>query len=169
MQINAAGLEVIKRFEGLHDGNLSAIGLQPKLCPAGIWTIGYGHALRDHNGEFLRGKEGEAEAYRQYGYLTEQGANELLQQDVKEFSAAVEKLLTNPVNDSQFSAMVSFAYNVGIKAFSTSSVLKFFNQGRTADSADAFLLWVKATVKGKKVVLTGLVRRRHAERLLFLT
>jgi len=50
MKISKQGIELIKFFESLHDGNLSKIGLQPKLCPANIVTIGYGRALKDKKG-----------------------------------------------------------------------------------------------------------------------
>lgn len=167
-KVNQETIDLIKRFEGLHDGDLSKIGLQPKLCPAGVWTIGYGHALRGEDGHFLRGKAGEAEAYRRYSFLTEQDAEELLAQDANEFAHDVERLLLRPATANEFGAMVSLAYNIGINAFSGSTVLRRFNQGQTLQAADAFLLWNKATVNGKKVVLNGLVRRRQAERLLFL-
>jgi lysozyme len=169
MKINTATLELIKRFESLHDGDLSVIGLQPKQCPAGVWTVGYGHALRGGDGHFLRGKEDEQEAYLQYGYLTEQGAEALLLEDTEEFAADVERLLLKKPTENQFGAMVSLAYNIGINAFAHSSVMQFFNQGQMSDAADAFLSWNKGTVKGKKVVLNGLVRRRQAERLLFIS
>jgi GH24 family phage-related lysozyme (muramidase) len=71
-------------------------------------------------------------------------------------------------NENQFSAMVSMAYNVGIEAFTGSSVARLFNAGNVQGAADAFRLWVKGTIKGQKVTLPGLVKRREAERQLFL-
>ena len=55
MKTSNIGIELIKEFESLHDGDLSIIGLQPKMCPAGIWTEGYGHAMRDNKGNFIKG------------------------------------------------------------------------------------------------------------------
>ena len=55
MKTSQVGINLIKHFEGLHDGDLKEIGLQPKKCPAGIWTQGYGSAMRDKNGNFLKG------------------------------------------------------------------------------------------------------------------
>lgn len=166
--LNADTITLIKQFESLHDGDLSKIGLQPKQCPAGVWTVGYGHALRGHDGHYLRGKEDEAEAYKHYGYLTEEGAEALLQQDLAEFSSDVERLLTLPATSNEFGAMVSLAYNIGINNFAKSSVLRHFNANHKLLASDAFLLWTKATVNGQRKVLPGLVRRRQAERLLFL-
>lgn len=168
MKINQDTIDLISQFETLHDGDLSQIGLQPKLCPAGIWTVGFGHALLDGNGQFLRGKAYETEAYRQYGYLTEQGAEALLAQDLVVFGKGVEKLLTASPMSNEFGAMVSLAFNIGLGAFAKSSVLRHFNDYHKLLAADAFLMWDKATVNGKRVVLPGLVRRRQAERLLFL-
>ena len=167
-KVNQDTINLVKHFEGIHDGDLSAIGLQPKMCPSGVWTVGYGHALTDQSGHFLRGQSGEEEAYRQYGYLTEQGAEALLEQDLNEFSHDVERLLQAPAMSNEFGAMVSLAYNIGINSFAKSSVLRNFNAYHKLLAADAFLLWNKATVNGKRVILPGLVRRRQAERLLFL-
>ncbi len=166
--VNQETIDLVKHFEGLHDGDLTTIGLQPKQCPAGVWTVGYGHALRGGDGHFLRGPDGEIEAYRQYGYLTEQGAEELLAQDLHEFAQDVDRLLIMPATSNELGAMVSLAYNIGINAFAGSTVLRRFNNNQKLLAADAFLLWTKATVKGKRVRLAGLVRRRQAERLLFL-
>lgn len=168
--INAAAIDIIKHYESLHDGDLKKIGLQPKMCPAGIWTVGYGHALRNNQGGFLKGPGDKAEAYRQFPYLEELGAVNLLQQDVKLFAHKSEKLIKVPANENQFGAMVSLSYNIGINAFKTSSVLGFFNIGDIEKAADSFLLWNKGTspVTGRKKVLNGLVKRRESERALFL-
>ena len=54
--MNLDGREIVKHYESLHDGDLKKIGLQPKLCPAGIWTQGYGRAMRKKNGSFMTSK-----------------------------------------------------------------------------------------------------------------
>lgn len=166
---NQAAIDLIKKFESLHDGDLSSICLQPKMCPAGIWTVGYGHALRDGNGQFLAGESCRAAAYRQYAVLEESGAKALLRQDVQTFSKYVSDMLGNIPSANQFGAMVSLCYNIGTGAFMNSTVLRQFNAGNAAAAADAFLLWNKGTVRGKKVILPGLVKRRLAEKALFLT
>lgn len=158
-------LDLIKHFESLHDGDLTAIGLQPKMCPAGIWTVGYGRALTNHKGEFLKGESKKAIAYAMYPSMTVELAEQFLLEDVAKFSLSVDKVLMKEPNEFQFGAMVSLAYNIGIMNFSKSSVLRYFNEADLARAADSFLLWKKAGGK----ILAGLVRRREAERELFLT
>ena len=63
MKTSQKGINLIKYFESLHDGDLTEIGLQPKMCPAGIWTEGYGHAIRDLKGQFFKGKDNKLKAY----------------------------------------------------------------------------------------------------------
>lgn len=168
--VNDAAVALIKKFESLHDGDLSLIGLQPKRCPAGIWSVGYGHALRDNNGKFLRMYADKGEAYRQFARLEESGACALLEQDLQFFAEGLMPQLQHQATDNQFGAMVSLAYNIGLNAFKGSSVLRFYNAGDINKAADSFLLWNKGTNKyNKKVVLPGLVKRRLAEKALFLT
>ena len=165
VKICQEAIDLIKEFESLHDGDLSKIGLQPKLCPSGVATVGWGHALLNDSGEFLRGKEGLKEAYHLYGSLSEKDAEALLAQDLAEFAIGVNKLVEVYLTDKQFGACVSLAYNIGLPAFKNSTVLRKVNSGDFKEAADAFLLWNKANGK----VLAGLVRRRKAERLLFLS
>lgn len=159
-----AAIDLVKHYESLHDGDLSAIGLQPKLCPAKIWTIGYGHALRDSEGNYLRGAQGKREAYLHYASLTIEQAEALLAADLLEFSHGVERLLTHDALDCEFGAMVSLSYNIGLGAFSESTVLKQFNLGNINAAANAFKLWNKSGGQ----ILNGLVKRRRAEMTLFL-
>jgi lysozyme len=148
---------------------MSVIGLQPKECPAGIWTVGYGHALRNNRGEYLRGNKDKAEAYRQFPGLTELEANNLLEQDLKLFGSQVSKLIKLPVTDNQFGACVSLAYNIGVNAFADSTVCKCINDGHFALAANAFSLWNKGTINGVRMVLNGLTKRRESEKELFLS
>lgn len=175
MNINDKGVDLIKHFESLHDGDLSLIGLQPKMCPAGIWTIGYGHALRTMDGSrFLKHAEDKAEAYRQaaevYHMMTEVDAEELLKHDLQFFANNVRYHLRNNPNitDNQFSAIVSFDYNCGDGNLKVSTLLKKVLNNDMEGAANEFLKWNKGTVNGKKVVLRGLTLRREAERNLFL-
>jgi len=145
--VNKAGIDLIKSFEGLH--------LKPYLCPAKIPTIGYG-TIRYPNGKAvtLNDKaisEKEAEAY--------------LIHEVHEKAVGVQKLVKVPLNDNEFAALVSFAYNVGLGAFGGSTLLRLLNSNADRVAvADQFLRWNKAA--GKE--LSGLTRRRQAERSLFL-
>lgn len=141
-RINKAGLQLIKDSEGLQ--------LTAYKCPAGVWTIGYGHTGPD---------------VRPGLTITPREATELLQADLLKFERAVSALVTITINDNQFSALVSFAYNVGEGALARSTLLRHLNAGRIAMAAQEFLRWTKAG----GVELPGLVRRRRAERDLFST
>lgn len=164
--IDERAVELIKYYESLHDGDLKTIGLQPKMDPLGIWTAGWGRALRDpETGEFLVGKADKAEAYRQCKNLDEAKADDWLAEDLEEFTREVLALVDVPLSEPQLGALVSFAYNCGMAAFRGSTLRKRINQGYFAEAADEFPKWVRGGGK----VLPGLVKRRAAERALFLT
>lgn len=155
--VNERTVELIKHFESLHDGDLSKIGLQPKRCPAGVWTIGYGHALRDARGTFLRGAEMPDIT------ISERAAEHLLADDLIDFSGRVDALVKVPLTDNQFGALVSLMYNIGEGAFEESTALKRLNAGDYEGAAKA-MQWFR---KGGGKVLKGLVLRRKAEAALF--
>lgn len=142
MRINEEGLKLLKKFEGCK--------LKTYRCVAGILTIGYGHTGKDVT-------EGMT--------ITKAQAEELLLKDLERFEAGVEDLLKVKVSENQFSALVSFAYNIGLNALSGSTLLKKLNAGDIIGAADQFLRWNRAA--GKEV--QGLTNRRNAERDLFLT
>lgn len=146
MKVNRAGLDLIKEFEELK--------LNAYLCPAKVWTIGYGHTTAAGEPAVVKGMK-----------ITAQEAHDILVRDVKKFEDAVVKALTRAPNENQFSAMVSLCFNIGPGAFAKSSVVRKFNAGDVAGAADAFRLWNKGGGK----VLPGLIRRREDERKLFLT
>jgi lysozyme len=138
-------IQLIKSFEGLE--------LKAYRCPANIPTIGYGQTGPDI-------KMGMT--------ITEADANKLLLRDLTRRGAKLNELLgTSKTTQAQFDAMLSLMFNVGNAAFANSSVLRFHKEGRYSAAEQSFGLWVKATVKGKKVVLPGLVRRRLAESTLY--
>lgn len=142
--INAAGLDLIKRNEGVR--------LVAYQDVAGIWTVGYGHTPASP-GQVID----EAEAER------------LLVNDLN-FAAAVVTDATGAVHttDNQFAAMLSLTFNIGIGGFRGSSVLRYHLAGDYQAAGYAFLLWNKAHVDGALVVVPGLVRRRSEERVLYL-
>ena len=145
MQVTQDGLALIACFEGFRG--------EAYRCPAGVWTIGYGHTSAAGPPAVSAGmKISEAEARR------------VLEADVARFAKDVRTCLTRNVTDAQFSALVSFAFNVGIPAFRGSSVLKAVNEGRFGDVPERMKLWVKAGGK----VLPGLERRRAKEVALFM-
>lgn len=140
-QINARGLQLLKNFEGL---KLSAY-----RDAVGVWTIGYGTTTNVNPG--MRISESQAE--------------ELLRRDLLRFETAVNKLVRVPLTDNQFSALVSFVYNVGERNLANSTLLRLLNQGNYQAAANEFLRWNRAGGR----VLNGLTRRRQAERALFLS
>jgi|GEM_PF-247884 len=145
-EINALGLEVVKHFEGLR--------LTAYRDAVGIWTIGYGHTS-------MAGPPTVTEGMT----ITEAEAEAILAQDLDIFERGVANALTVPTNSDQYSAMVSFAFNVGVGAFRNSTLLRKHNSRDFAGAAEEFLRWVF----GNGQVLPGLERRRKAERALYLS
>jgi lysozyme len=146
MKVNAAGLDLIKSFEGLR--------LKAYKCSAGVDTIGYGHTSAAGAPVVKAGMK-----------ITEQEAEKILARDLGKYEQAVDKAVTVKPTSNQFSAMVSLCYNIGPGNFAGSSVVRRLNAGDVKGAAEAFLLWNK--VHGR--ALAGLTRRREAERKLFLT
>jgi lysozyme len=144
MKMTEDGLALIRQFEGFRS--------TAYRCPAGAWTIGYGHTSQVGPPQVTPGMTiSEAEAQR------------ILAADVQRFAHDVRSALSREISPAQFSALVSFAYNVGSGAFRGSSVLKAVNDGRFSEVPRLLKLWVKADGR----VLDGLVRRRMAEGELF--
>jgi len=139
------GIDLIQRFEGFRS--------EAYRCPAGKLTIGYGHVI---------GKNETIPAP-----LSRSQASELLKADLTVRENIISNLLAVDVTQNQFDALISFVYNVGISAFSNSTLLKLLNKSDYIGAAREFTKWTKATVNGRKVTLAGLVKRRAAERELF--
>lgn len=145
MKINKDGLELIKKHEALR--------LAAYLDPVGVPTIGYGHT----KGVKLGDK------------ITKVQAEKFLKEDVGDAEGAVNNLVKVALNDNQFSALVSFVFNVGIGAFQQSTLLRFLNQKQYSEVRGQLLRWVYGTDKktGRKIRLAGLVARREDEAKLF--
>ena len=141
LKISQVGIDLIKSFEGC--------SLKAYRCPANVLTIGYGHTG----------------GVKEEQVITQQEAERLLRVDLGSYEAAVNKYVKTVINQNQFDALVSFAYNCGCGALQKSTLLKYLNQGMYKEAADQFDLWNK----GGGQVLKGLVRRRAAEKELFLT
>lgn len=166
MKTGELGIKLIKYYEGLHDGNLSVIGLQPKECPAGIWTVGYGLALKDKDGSWLKGKEGFNKIkilYPEYTTITPEQASILLIKELEPYEAKINSLKLDLLQH-EFDALVSFIYNLGFGALQQSTLLKRIIS-KSGDIKAAFLMWNKC---GGKILL-GLTKRRETESELFLT
>lgn len=170
-KITQAGREMIKGFEGIMDGDPSTVNLDPYLCPSGVWTIGWGHSITYKNGRQIRGLNNKAKAYALFpDGITMEQAEELLSQDLVIYEDAVERLVKVDLNENQFAALVSFCFNIGATAFNTSTLLKKLNAGDYNGAAAELPKWVKgfSPKTGKKEALPGLVKRREAERLMFM-
>lgn len=150
MKMSNNGLNLVISFEGLY--------LNAYKCPAGVWTIGYGHT----------GKVGK-DCIRSGMEITKAKAISLLKSDMKQFEKSVASLVKVPLNQNQFDALISFAFNVGSGSLKSSTLLKKLNKKDYKGAAEQFLVWNKARVNGKLIELPGLTRRRKAERELFLT
>ena len=146
MKISNNGLDLIKQFEGL--------SLTPYLCPANIPTIGYGNTFyEDGTKVTLKDKP-----------ITEQRASELIEYIVnKTFSDNINKVVKVPLNQNQFDALVSFAYNIGNGNFNWSTLLKKLNKSDYEGAALEFGRWNQANGK----IIQGLVLRRQKEKELF--
>jgi len=129
--------------------NFEGWGGSPYLCSGGIATIGFGHTSNV--------KMTDPPITREQGLA-------LLKKDIERFERAVSRLVTVPINQSQFDALVSFAFNLGEGALGESTLLRKLNAGDYVGAADQFLRWNKAGGR----VLAGLTRRRKAERDWFL-
>lgn len=147
MKISNNGLNLIRQFEGF-----SSV---PYLCPAGIATVGFGSTYyEDGTKVTLKDKP-----------ITEQRATELLEFIAnKTFSENINKVVKVPLNQNQFDALVSFAYNIGNKNFNWSTLLKKLNQSDYEGASLEFGRWNQAGGK----ILNGLVLRRQKEKELFL-
>lgn len=146
MQISKKGIELIKRFEGLE--------LKAYQDSVGIWTIGYGWT------QPVDGKKIGPDMV-----IDQATANRLLKCGVVQYEQGVNQLVKVKITQGQFDALVSFAYNLGLRSLSTSTLLQKLNAGDKQVAANEFGKWVNAG----GVKLNGLVKRRVAERELFLS
>lgn len=147
MAVNQAGIDLIKEFEGFR--------AETYLDPVGIPTIGYGTTAAADVG--IVPKPGMT--------ITQDDAEVYMRRAVTRFAEIIEPHIKLPINANQFAAFVSLAYNIGPAAFLRSTALKRFNADDPNGASLAMLWWNKAGGK----VIKGLVRRREAERALFLT
>ena len=140
--ISQKGLEFIASFEGLRlEAYWDSYG--------GVWTIGYGHT-----GGVYKGQK-----------ITKQQALNYLRSDCQSAANAVNKYVKVSIKQYQFDALVSFTFNLGSGSLTSSSLLKYLNQGKIQAAANEFPKWCHAGGK----TLPGLVRRRNAEKALFLS
>lgn len=139
MKLSEKGLELIKKFEGLR--------LEAYLCPAAVWTVGYGSTYGV--------KEGMV--------ITEEQAEDMLWRDVHVAEVCVNGAVTVPLTQGEFDALVSFVFNLGCGKFRGSTLLRKLNDGDYDGAADEFPRWCRAGGQP----LAGLVARRAAEKVRF--
>lgn len=145
--------ELAAPFEGLH--RLGADGMiYPYHDPVGYPTIGYGHLL----------SRVRWEALSKYPAITKAEASQMLLVDLNKAARGVSRLIRVPLTDEQFAALIDFSFNVGTGNLEISTLRRLVNRQEYAAAAEQFPRWVFAA----GVKLPGLVRRRAAERALFL-
>ena len=146
MLVSNKGVDLICEFEGKR--------LVAYDDGVGVWTIGFG-TIKYPNG--VRVKKGDT--------CTLDQAKEYMRHDLIEFEHTVNSSVKVPLNQNQFDALVSLAYNIGSNAFKSSTLVKKLNTGDYQGAADQFNVWINAG--GKR--MQGLVNRRDREKLLFLS
>ena len=142
--ISDMGLKLIKAYEGFRPVDRTLV--------SGQRVVGYGHRLLNEDAVVL----------------SKDQAEELLKDDLAPFIDMINENVHAPLSQSQFDALVSFAYNIGPKAFLKSDTLRALNNGRPLDAANGFDIWRKSEIDGKVYVVDALMRRRTAEKALFL-
>ena len=152
MTPSQAAMDLLHEFEQGPQGGMASV---PYKDFAGHLTIGWGHRIMP--GEWFAMP------------LTAEEADDLLRRDWERFTASVNSLVTAPITQSMFDALVCFSFNVGLGALKGSTLLHLLNKHFYAAAAQQFERWDKATdpKTGEKVSLAGLKRRRLAERRLF--
>ena len=144
MRTGETGLNLIKGYEGLR--------MTAHYAPSEQWTVGYGHTGSARHGMSV----------------TEGDAERLLSEDVRPIEAVLADTVRAPLNQNEHDALVSLIFNIGEENWRRSSVLRKLNAGDKLGAADAFEFWTKAYVNNELTTLDGLVRRRAAEKSLFL-
>lgn len=144
MHISPRGIDLICAFEGLR--------LKAYDDGIGVWTIGFGTTVYPNR---IKVKKGDR--------CTEAQAKSYMAYDLKQFERAISSAVTVHINQNQFDALVSLAYNIGVNAFNQSTLIKKLNCADDRAAADQFDVWVNAG--GKR--MQGLVNRRKVEKKLF--
>ena len=147
MKTNKAGIDLIKKWEGFRS--------DPYICSGGVWTIGFG-ATRLLDGRPIQ---------KDTPPVTEQEGLDLLDRQLVSYEKSVSRLIPIDVNENEFSALVSFTYNLGSRSLKASTLRKLIIAGNNEKAADEFPKWCFAG--GRK--LRGLQLRRLDERRLFLS
>ena len=140
MKISQTGINLIKKYEGCV--------LTAYQCPAGVWTIGYGHTKTACKGR----------------KISRRTAEKLFEEDIEIYENGVNKAVSASLTQHQFDALVSFSFNCGLTALRNSTLLKKLNSKDYEGAANEFTRWNKSNGK----ILPGLTKRREEEKELFL-
>jgi len=160
-----ACLDIVRRFEGIIDGDPKTANLDAYLCPAGYWTIGWGHVVRDSRGRMIKGAENRALARSRHpNGITRAEALVLLRSDLTAFANFVRRVFPDTTLN-EAAALTSFAFNLGDGNLGKSNLARIIREGNRDPIAitSNFLNWVSANGR----VLNGLIVRRVAEAMLF--
>ena len=144
-QVSRTAIDMIKRFEGYRR--------KAAQLPNGRWTLGYGHTQTARGG----------------AQVSEEDAEALLLWDLIGVAHTINEHTYTPLNRNQFDALCSFVFNIGSENYRSSAVLRRLNEGQVLQAGACMEMWRKAEVGGQTIVVDALVRRRAAEKLLFLT
>ncbi|MEZ5985108.1 MAG: glycoside hydrolase family protein [Hyphomonas sp.] len=145
MRTSGVGVELIKSFEGFR--------ARATRLPNGAWIVGFGHTASAREG--VRVTREDAELV-------------LRHHDLKPIEALISERVLTPLSQNEFDALVSFVFNIGPEAFLESNVLALLNSGERLQAAEGMTAWRKGRVDGEVRVVDALVRRRAAEKALFL-
>lgn len=145
LAISDTGLRLIKAFEGFRPDDRTLV--------TGIRVVGYGHRLEAHDDPV---------------HMSRADAEEQLLDDLEPIEEIVNDEVHAPLTQGQFDALCSLAFNIGADAFRASDIVRAMNNGRVLDAANGFDVWRMASVNGKTYVVDALMRRRTAEKSLFL-
>ncbi len=160
LKVSTNGVEMINDFEGFRS--------HAYLDVASVPTIGYGSTY------YIADDGTRTDVTLEDKPITEQMAHEIKKRVLNtDFAPAVNLLFVDEIkagklSQNMFDALVSLAYNIGIRGLKGSSVYRYIKRGKYDKAGNAFLLWNKARVHGRLTEVTGLTKRRKAERDLFL-
>lgn len=144
-RVSPAGLALIRAFEG--------VCVEPQRLDEDHWVVGVSHVVAGPRPDPVDAATAER----------------LLRDDLAPVEAAIDETVFAPLTQSQFDALACLAFNIGVEAFRRSTVVACLNEGRPLEAADGFDVWRWGEIDGRVGVLDAFVRRRAAEKALFLT
>ena len=158
MKVSQKCIDNIKKDEGVRQ--------RPYQCPALLWTVGVGHVIDPQHAKVPLAQRKALPIPAGWDRtLSMEEVDEILRKDLARFEQGVSRLITAPLTQGQFDALVSFSFNVGLGNLQKSTIRMKVNRQEYETAAECFLDWTKAGGR----VLKGLVSRRNDEKALFLS